>query len=92
MGSPLKVPSCREREDLVIIGRRAKIADVSIVTDSPVPGGDATANILGGIRRRVVGNDDLDVSKRLTKQGFQGLSEIALTVVDWYPDADCWHG
>jgi hypothetical protein len=82
MRRPLKKLTTREPDQVVVIRYHANIVRLSDVPNARVLASVATANGLGAVRRRVVGDDEFEVLKGLAKQCIEGRGQESLTVVN----------
>jgi len=87
VGRPFEVFARGEAKGLVKIKIAADILTVSYVPDTRVEGSVCSANLVRLIRRSVVGNNELEILKRLRKNRFDRLTEKFFPIVDGQTDA-----
>src|SRR6185369_8677486 len=86
-GRPLEEFAARLPENEIVVRRETNVALVADVPDPGVLLQVAAADAGGAIGRGVVRDNQLEVLVALTEQGFDGLGEVVLAVVDGKPDA-----
>ena len=84
---PLEVHAGRQMERLVVVVRGSQVLTVADVSDPAVLLRVAARDLLRAVRRRVVGDDELEVFERLRQDRIDRLRDVSLSVVHRHPDA-----
>src|SRR5262245_56159336 len=91
MRHPLEVLARRLLEHEIGVPGKAAVDMLPHITDAPVASRILAANVGRGIRRGVVGNDELEVLVGLGKDRLYALPDIILAIKHWQTDAHSWH-
>src|SRR6185503_20074536 len=78
----------RQVDTLVGIARRAKIALVAEVTHPRIARLVFPADHLRLICRRIIADDQFEITKSLRQEGIDGLADVPLAVSNWHSDGN----
>jgi hypothetical protein len=88
VGGPFEIRAVGQLEGAVEVGRRADVHGLAVIADARVGGGVALADRRRIVGRRVVGDDQLEVTVALSQDRLDGFGNMMLPVADRQPDAD----
>jgi hypothetical protein len=87
---PLEVLAARGAEAAVVVFRRPEVPRAAGVADARVACGVLAADVFGGVGRRVVADDQLEVAEGLPEQRVDRLADEPRAVAHRHANAGAW--